>query len=138
MNLLLSRKQRTADGIFGTLENESFSCVTLEHAYEGAGGWIPKIPKGTYTCRRGLHRLHGMTEAFETFEITGVEGHSDLLFHWGNFNKDSEGCVLLGDALAKNGPTGTQMILHSRDTFAKFMRLQDGVEEFQLVVTLAP
>lgn len=133
MNLSLTRKEFRSDGIFSELHSEmgEFIAVTLEHSYDNQ----PKIPVGTYTCRRGLHRLHGMTEDFETFEIVGVEGHTNLLFHWGNFNKDSEGCVLLGSEIGKNGDDGAQMILHSRDTFKKFMRIQDGINEFKLTVT---
>lgn len=133
MNLTLNRKAFRDDGIFSELRDTegNLIAVTLEHSYDKE----PKLPLGTFTCKRGPHRLHGMTEDFETFEITGVEGHTDILFHWGNFQKDSEGCVLLGDQIAKNGADGCQMILHSRATFARFMELQKGVDTFQLVVT---
>lgn len=136
MNCSLTRKEFRQDGIFGEIHSEmgELVAVTLEHAYPVLSTFMPKIPPGTYTCRRGMHRLHGMTEDFETFEITGILGHTNLLFHWGNFNKDSEGCVLIGDQVAQNGSSGSQMILNSRATFKKFMKLQEGVNEFQLVV----
>ncbi len=75
-----------------------------------------------------MHRLHGMTEDFETFEIRGVPGHTGILFHWGNYNQDSDGCVLLGSA--RNG----DMIVNSREEFANFMELQKGINNFELVV----
>lgn len=138
MDLILTRKDRRPDGIFSELRNQTgeLLAVTLEHAYpspfpEGSG-WAPKIPNGTYTCRRGQHRLHGMTEDFSTFEITGVAGHQNLLFHWGNYNKDSEGCVLVGKALAQAG--ASEMITNSRATFAELMELQAGLEHFTLTV----
>lgn len=134
MELTLKRLQFRADGIFSDLRTVEGDLVaqTLEHAYKGPE-WLPKIPDGTYTCVRGMHRLHGMTEYFETFEITGVDGHVNLLFHWGNFNKDSEGCVLVGRSIAR-APDQTQMVTESRESFARFMRLQEGVKEFPLTV----
>jgi hypothetical protein len=131
MILNLNRNDCRADGIFGTLTcpSEGLVISTLEHAYiQPDGTYAPKIPRGTFTCQRSMHRLHGMTEDFETFEITGVAGHSNLLFHWGNYNKDSEGCVLLGSSRSGN------LILNSRSTFAKFMAMQKGLKTFDLVV----
>jgi hypothetical protein len=120
-------------GIFGFLSDmiDNLICVTLEHAYAGSNEpitFIPKLPPGVYTCVRGMHQLAGMNQPFETFEITGVPGHSGILFHVGNTNDDSECCVLLGTSVS-----GT-MITFSRNAFNKFMALQAGVDSFALVV----
>ena len=136
MNLTLQRNNYRADGIFSSCSDESGLpvMVTLEHAYEdGSGGFDPKIPPGQYICTRGPHRLNGMTEDFETFEINGVEGHEGLLFHWGNYNRDSEGCILVGKSDAMAGD-GTDMITSSRVEFADFMALQSGLDRFVLTV----
>lgn len=127
MNLSLLRIECSKDGIFSALCNESGKALfsTLEHSYDCK----PKISDGTYTCVRGKHRLHGMKEDFETFEITGVEGHSGLLFHWGNWNKDSDGCVLIGSD--RVGDT----IRDSRRSFASFMELLSGLNEFRITVS---
>lgn len=137
MKLVLTRTAREYRGVFGTLVSDdvSFKCVTLEHAYPVFdGNFASKIAKGEYTCVRGMHRLEGMKDSFETFEITGVPGHSDLLYHWGNYNKDSSGCVLLGDAIVEDYGN-IKMITNSRDTFAKFMALMTGINSFQLIVS---
>ena len=135
MDLTLTRKQYRADGIFGELSDADGKTlfVTLEHAYEQQDGtFVPKIPTGTFVCQRGPHRLHGMTSDFTTFEITGVEGHSNILFHWGNFNKDSEGCILLGKTVANTG--ADEMVTSSRAAFADFMAMQEGLDTFTLTV----
>lgn len=134
MDLLLCRKDFREDGIFGELSDEDGNriAVTLEHAYPVDKSYEPKLPAGEYACVRGLHRLEGMTRDFPTFEITGVEGHADILFHWGNFTRDSAGCVLLGKSVQPS-PTG-QMIKDSKITFAKFMSLMTGINEFTLTV----
>lgn len=138
MNLTLTRKAWRSDGIFSVLTDEHGNVVahTLEHSYpDSPAGWMAKIPEGTYACVRGPHRLHGMTEDFITFEITGIDGHTDLLFHWGNWNKDSEGCVLVGQSEVNSG--GVEMVTASQATFVKFMTLQAGINTFTLTVTRA-
>lgn len=128
---VLTHTRFCADGIFGKLEREdgTFICYTLEHSY----GNKPKLADGTYTCKRGPHRLHGMTEDFITFEITGLPDFdgvpvTGVLFHWGNYNKDSEGCVLMGSS---ETPT---MIGNSRAEWAAWMDSLNGIDTFQLEV----
>lgn len=126
----LTRTACRPDGIIGSLfdaEGQPLA-VTLEHSYGGA----PKLPAGTYTCQRGKHRLHGMTEDFETFEVLGVPVHTGILFHWGNYNDDSEGCILLG-RVSCDSPKGC-MVTSSRATFARWMLDLEGVQSFTLAV----
>ncbi len=138
MNMTLERTDFEADGILGILldDKDFFVAHTLEHAYgtgAGDGSYTPKVPVGTYTCKRSPHRLHGMSVTFETFQLMDVPNHSNILLHWGNFNKDSDGCILLGQEVT-TGPKGEHMITNSRATFVKFMDLQDGVDTFTLTV----
>lgn len=136
MNLTLARKFYEPQGIFSILTNDAgqIAC-TLEHAYPSTGAhpYAPKIPDGTFTCRRGQHQLASMTSPFTTFEVTGVPGHTNILFHIGNYNKDSEGCILMGRAF--DVATDPTMILHSKATFGAFMELMKGVDSFTLTVT---
>lgn len=136
----LINKQFREDGVFGVLQTDDGEelGVTLTHSYNGES----KTANGTYTCKRGNHRLHGMTEDFETFEITNVPDFdgkpvTGILFHWGNFNRDSEGCFLLGDAVVTS-PKGVQAVADSRLTFKKFMDKMVGIDEFELVISSAP
>lgn len=140
MNLMLDSFKSSKGGVLGCLfmEDGEMIAVTMEHAYEsGVEGYAPKIPAGTYRCVRGMHRLHkagGLTEPFDTFEVTGVAGHTGLLFHKGNFNRDSQGCILVGEAFADIDQDGYQDVTQSGVAFTKFMALQDGVDEFELRV----
>ena len=134
MQYKLTRKQYRSDGIFSELTDDKGQIIaqTLEHAYlNDLEQYLPKIPKGTFTCSRSPHRLHGMTEDFVTFQVMDVPKCSGILFHWGNFNADSEGCVLLGEKIASS-PKG-QMITNSRTTWAKFMAGLSGVDKFELL-----
>lgn len=131
--MILRRVYSAGWGVFGHLctDDGNRFCWTLEHAYpdtSDATKFHAKIPVGTYYCMRGMHQLAGAKEPFETFEIIGVPGHSGLLFHPGNTNRDSEGCVLLGDKIQN------YMLLDSRNTFERFMKLKAGTNNFKLEV----
>lgn len=129
MKIRLVRKDFRNFGIFGELIADSFILKTLEHAYLNEKGfYVPKVPAGAYLCRRGPHRLHGMKETFETFMLMDVPNADGILFHWGNYNSDSEGCILLG--LTRD----EHMVTQSRKAFSKFMELMEGCEEFNLIV----
>lgn len=139
MNFKLTRTDFLATGIFGILksDDDNTTFFTLEHAYpvipdssSASATYAPKIPIGIFQCRKGLHRLESMTIQFWTFEITGVSGHTNLLFHSGNFNADSSGCVLLGLARQEN-----MGIMKSRIAFQKFMELQKEIDTFTLTVS---
>lgn len=130
----LNRRQYRSDGIFSDLLDATGNkvAVTLEHAYLSEFGYDPKIPSGTYLCVRGTHALKNGVP-FETFEVTGVAGHTGILFHCGNFDNDSEGCVLVGDAIAETG--SVERITNSRDTFDKLKTLWNGLSSFHLTVS---
>jgi hypothetical protein len=135
MDLILTRTRYESDGVFGVLSDNSGNIVgvTLEHAYPSADLWTAKIPLGSYVCVRGEHQLAGMAAPFTTFEITGIAGHSGILFHCGNFDADSEGCILLGQSVT-NSTQGQSMITNSRVIFAKFMALETDCDAFNLTV----
>jgi Family of unknown function (DUF5675) len=83
-----------------------------------------------YTCQRGIHQLGhpGSLVSIETFEVMNVPGHTGILFHTGNTDEDSEGCILLGDKVQNFE------LLDSRNTFQEFMKLMEGKDTFQLGV----
>lgn len=129
----LTRELMDPFGIISTLRTDFGSqiAITLEHSYDG----LPKIPPGVYKCVRGIHALehYNKGQPFETFEVTGIEGHTGLLFHPGNKNADSNGCVLTGRSLI-TGADGHPFVTNSHTTFDQFMKLNTGVNEFNLTV----
>jgi len=48
------------------------------------------IPAGEYICKRIVSPKFG-----RTYEITGVEDRSHILFHSGNWVDDSSGCIIV-------------------------------------------
>lgn len=125
MTFTLTRKDFTPDGIFSELTDDKgkVAFITLEHSFDNK----PKLYDGVFTCVRGTHRLHDNIP-FSTFEITGVQGHTGILFHVGNYNKDSNGCVLVGMNRQDS------MITHSVIAFSKLMSFLESVDTFTLTV----
>lgn len=132
MKFTLLRRYRDRDGVFGVLsiDDDKF-CVTLEHAYLENGIYVSKIPDGLFTCVRGMHQLAGMVKPFSTFCIN-VPNHTGILFHPGNYNSDSEGCVLLGEKVVIANQV--KMVTESRIAFTQFMDRVKTLDQFPLTV----
>jgi hypothetical protein len=90
------------------------------------GTYCPKIPNGTFKCTIGTHKLKDGCPR-QLYELMGVPKHTGVLFHIGNTNDDSEGCILLGTYL------GTEEVCASKLAFDHFMALQAGLD-FTLTV----
>jgi hypothetical protein len=136
MDLILTRGSFRPDGIFGSLETaEGFSLAyTLEHSYPAeAGKWVAKVAPGLYSCvRHPPNRLPYETfllEKVPPFQGKPVEG---ILLHKGNFDKDSEGCILLGTG--RSMTASGLIIVQSKEAFDKFMALQARLPGFQLLI----
>lgn len=107
-------------------------CGTLERVYLEEDSYVPKIHDGLWHCHRDFYHKGG----YETFEIF-IPGHTRILFHKGNWPKDSEGCVLLGESYHDFNPAaGIQDpgLGNSGAAFGEFMTLTKGIEDFFLEV----
>ena len=124
MNLLLTREP--ADQfIYGVLEDENngFHLQTLENPWLNNEPYISCIPSAIYECQRINSPRFG-----NTFEVIDVPERTHILFHWGNYEKDTLGCILLGLSRAPG------MITSSRKAFGEFMKYTSHVDEFILEV----
>lgn len=111
--ITVKRIAKLDEGVFGVMLFLGVPfCVTLEHSYLDNE---PVIPLGVYQCV-ATRFIKG---DYATFEITGVEGHSRLLFHKANWETDLNGCVGLGESFTKLD--GRLAIAQSGDAFAEFM-----------------
>jgi hypothetical protein len=131
ISLKLRRFQVRENGAFGYLSSQAGEqvAVTCERTFDDPVA--PVIPAGTYQCVRGMHTLDG-THYFVTYEVTGVPGHTGLLFHTGNTELDSKGCILLGTYFGTLG--GELAVLESRQAFANFLSFVGNFDSFELEV----
>jgi len=84
------------------------------------------IPKGRYICEP-----YSGTKYKNVYIIKDVPGRSAILFHWGNFEKNTEGCVLVGDGAGMLD--GQPAITGSKSAFERF-RNAIGKNHFTLFI----
>lgn len=85
-----------------------------------------RIPAGAYQCVP-----YSGTKYKNVYHIKDVPGRSAILIHWGNTEKDTEGCILLGNRVGEIN--GQPAVLDSKNCFKRFRELI-GDNEFTLVV----
>jgi len=121
------RTERVAeDGCFSTLLWDGMPfAVSAEHTFEDGR---PVLGAGEYWCTRDYYNKGG----YETFEIQ-VKGHDRVLFHIGNTEMDSRGCVLVGKSFGVLRGKGA--VLDSKGGFAEFMALTSALPAFKMRVT---
>lgn len=130
----LSRKTKRPDGIFGEWQDErgGLLYLTLEHSYQQPdGSFAPKIVPGTYTCKRYESPKHG----YDVFMLTGenADGHFYEV-HVGNYNRNSDGCVLLGKGRGFLEDGKGWMLQYSQQAFDAFMLSMKEQDLFTLIV----
>lgn len=130
------RLEQSEDGALGVLlfDNEIF-CMTLEPDSGDASRF--QIPAGVYP----LKHFNGRKWK-NTLEII-VPYHTALLFHSGNVEKHSTGCVILGAEVGKL--KGDRAILNSGRTYKRFqrdvvpnIRVSDQIEIVDFFFNMSP
>lgn len=128
MNIILNRKPPTSSGVFGSFSDEHGNtlCCTLERAYPDGITLSPKIPYG-----KSFTAIRRFSPHFkcELFMLTDVPGHEFIEIHPANLESQLDGCIATGDS--EDG----KELLKSRDAFERFMKLQEGVNSFTLIVS---
>lgn len=84
MKMILTRVDVSDKGLYGHLDCEDFSCVTLER-HDMA------IPTGTYRVTLYDSPVHGKVPL-----LKNVPHRAWIEIHAGNWEKDSKGCILVG------------------------------------------
>lgn len=128
-SLILRRVSVVPQGAFGVLidakTGEPFA-VSLERTYDSPGGPWTKIPPGTWRCVPRWFNKGG----YQTFEIL-IPGHSLILFHKGNVEAHSEGCVLVGERF---DPFDTTFGISDGHGLTELLNRFGDMAEFQLLV----
>jgi hypothetical protein len=104
--------------------------LTLERPWRENRRGESCIPAGRYTCRRVKSPKFG-----DTFEIVNVPGRSAILFHKGNIDDDTHGCILVGEQFEP--VLGKPGIVASKEGFAEFLGLLRLVDEFPIEIVYA-
>lgn len=126
MNLVLTRKWNTIDGIYGELNIYEmgvllFSCKTVELPWKDNKKSISCIPTGIYACQRGYYYRGG----YQTFEILSVPNRTEIKIHIANVPIDLEGCIGLGKSFG--WVKGQYAVLRSGEALREFMKVMEDI-----------
>ena len=139
MKVQLRRFFRKNVSVFGMLQFEDFSLFTMEN-------FMKIIPTGTYkvtfTYSPKFSKKHPYCEYKGVPLLNNVPGRSGIRIHCGNFFKDVDGCIIVGNGISLED----SMLLSSRIAYRKMMKyLQhpefknvnsspDAIESFDLEI----
>ena len=126
--LTLKRVSTNFDGTYGVLIDDTVPfAVTLEKPWKDNERQVSCIPARTYTCQRTISPRFG-----ETFEMMNVPGRTSILFHKGNVEDDTSGCILVAEQFERLG--SKTAILKSAKGFEELVTRLLGIENFILTV----
>lgn len=118
-----------AGGVLGALRiGKKVFCATLEPADQDNAPNHSCIPASQYLCCRWESLKFG-----ETFKVLNVPMRTDILFHKGNTDEDTAGCVILG--ITWGNLSGNRAVLNSGKSFESFMDALKNYDEFILTIT---
>ena len=131
--LIIMRVSTGINGTFSALlfQNVPFA-LTLERQWldnRPSKGDVPGscIPAGSYVCKRVNSPTFG-----NTFEVMSVPNRSHILFHKGNIDDDSRGCILVGEEFGQLGSNSG--IKSSAAGYGEFMAILSGDDTFNLII----
>ena len=134
--LTLKRIAMTSEGTFGVLISDVPFALTLERKWLNNQRSVSCIPSGEYKCLRCSNSpdydFKNSPRFGNTFQIMDVPDRSHILFHKGNLDDDSHGCVLIGEQFGQLGSHSG--ILSSKQGFNEFMDLLEHQDEFDLTI----
>jgi len=101
--------------------------VTLENPWIDNLPRVSCIPCGLYLCKRIDSPKFG-----DTFEICDVPERTHILFHSGNFERDTLGCILVASKFGVL--SNTPAVLDSKIAFRNFLDGLEDIDEFELAI----
>mgnify|MGYP003623304152 FL=1 len=151
MKLLLKRLYKKSEYTIGNLYIDgTFFCNTLEDTDRGSSETMPideikrlkqskitAIPTGTYNVVLNVvSPKYSTREPYKSYcngwcvpRLLNVPGYEGILIHIGNYPKDTDGCILVGE----NKKAGA--VINSTDTFKKvYDALQAATDKITITI----
>lgn len=130
MKLLLKRDTFTDHSTIGQLYvDDVFQCDTLEDKVREAKIQnITAIPSGEYEV------VLNWSNRFKQImpELLNVPNYVGVRIHWGNYDKNTDGCILCG-----NRTTAKDFIGNSRAAYAKLLsKLKTATKKEKIFITI--
>ena len=119
MEIVVQRKESDQDSTIGTMSiNGEFFCYTLEDPVREV-----KIPNVTAIPEGRYEVIINFSNRFQRQMplLLNVPNYEGVRIHYGNYSKDTDGCILLGMT------EGKDFIGQSRNAFKDFMEVLSQV-----------
>jgi len=97
-----------------------FSCKGLEPPDKGNAHNISCIPEAVYSVSK---EVTSKGHEYPHFRVANVKDRAGILWHSGNYFKDTLGCLLVGDSFGDRNKDGVLDVLNSRITLQKLYNL---------------
>lgn len=88
---------------------------------------ISRIPSGRYRCK-----LRFSTKYKWHFHLQDVANRSLILIHFGNFYRDTRGCILVGNNFKDIDKDGYRDVTSSKKTMKRILSI--APKEFELII----
>ena len=133
MNLKLVRFTEYGNASLGALLVDGWpEFCTLEDRWRENEVGKSCIPEGIYEVD-----LYNSKRFGPTFKVLNVPDREGILFHWGNTERDTTGCILLGTRYSNSGEVAIRESMKAFTRFFEQTRQVVGKEKITLTVVSA-
>jgi hypothetical protein len=88
------------------------------------------IPPGDYVCSIRRSEKYG-----KHLIVEDVQGRSEILFHHGNYRKNSKGCILVGEKFRHIDGDNQIDITNSKNSMKRLMRYIENGDKINLKIS---
>lgn len=106
---------------------EVFKCAVLELPFKDNKQNISSICSGIYTAKLRYSEKYGWH-----YHILDVENRTLILMHFGNFYRDTKGCLLFGNGFTDIDGDGYRDVTSSKKTMQKVLNIAPN--EFKILI----
>ena len=104
------------DCTLGRLSVGDFRCFTLELPWRDNKRNVSCIPEGFFLVTKHHSPSHG-----DVLKIHDVPDRSHILIHAGNFTRNTQGCILIGDGIKHLDHDNIPDVTNSKKTLVKLL-----------------
>ena len=127
---LLIESYHTQDCTLGRIFYGNFQCFTLELPWLGNSRGISAIPAGTYEAFKRESPKNG-----SVVELLDVPNRTHIQIHAGNYTRQIEGCILVGDGIKFLDSDNIPDVTNSRHKLTKLLAALP--DEFEIEIKRA-
>ena len=134
VELLVNRNKQDKVQTLGLLSVGGFECHTLELPWRRNRVNVSRIPEGEYIAVPHVSPKFG-----NSIWLPEVPDRTEILVHWGNFFRNTLGCILVGRTLFDIDGDGHVDVTHSKSTMEQLYDIIRIEEQFKFkIINTAP